>query len=116
MKRPNKYRNQPVVVDGIRFASTGEARRYAELRLMERAGKIHVLARQVVFRLPKIDPKGIKYIADFVYFEDSGPHVIEDYKGVMTEAFRVKWAWMQQEYPDYDYRIVRAGRARRAAA
>jgi hypothetical protein len=40
VKIANKYRAQPVVIDGIRFASKKEGARYLELKLLERAGKI----------------------------------------------------------------------------
>ena len=34
----NKYKNKKVKVDGINFASMKEARRYKELKLLERSG------------------------------------------------------------------------------
>lgn len=37
---PHKYHAKPTTVDGIRFASKAEARRYSELRLLEKAGEI----------------------------------------------------------------------------
>ena len=36
----SKYHAQPVEIDGVRFDSQKEARRYSELRLLERAGEI----------------------------------------------------------------------------
>lgn len=47
----SKYHNQTVTVDGITFASIKEYRRYRELCLMERAGEIDNLERQVKFEL-----------------------------------------------------------------
>lgn len=35
--KPSKYRNQPTEINGIRFASKKEARRYQDLKLLERA-------------------------------------------------------------------------------
>ena len=49
-QRP-KYRAVPTVIDGIRFASKAEARRYGELRLLEQAGEIRDLVRQPRFAL-----------------------------------------------------------------
>ncbi len=40
MSKYNKYHAQKVEFDGKRFDSRREARRYAELRLLERAGEI----------------------------------------------------------------------------
>lgn len=41
-----KYHNQPVVVNGIKFDSRREARRYQELQLLLRAGEITQLQLQ----------------------------------------------------------------------
>jgi hypothetical protein len=38
--KPNKYGNQPVTVDGIRFPSKKEARYYEQLKLRQHAGDI----------------------------------------------------------------------------
>ena len=46
-----KYKNVPTIVDGIRFDSKKEANRDAELRLLQRAGHITNLQRQVPFDL-----------------------------------------------------------------
>lgn len=43
----NKYRNNKVEYDGIIFDSKKEAKRYAELKLLERTGRIKELRRQV---------------------------------------------------------------------
>jgi len=90
-----KYRNRKTEVDGITFDSLREARRYAELCLMERAGQISDLQRQVVFELaPSVRIHGrkrpsLRYVADFVYME-RGEQVVEDVKGVITEGYRIK--------------------------
>lgn len=47
----SKYRAKPTTVDGIRFASQKEARRYSELKLLERAGKIGGLLLQPSYDL-----------------------------------------------------------------
>lgn len=71
----NKYRNNKVEYDGIIFDSKKEAKRYAELKLLERTGRIKELRRQVPFTLiPRINDqngkciqRACKYYADFVY-------------------------------------------------
>lgn len=91
----SKYHATKVVVDGITFDSKREAKRYQELRLMERAGKIRGLRRQVKYELvPAFDVDGkhyraITWIADFVYVED-GEEVAEDVKGYRTDVYRIK--------------------------
>jgi len=45
----NKYHNQPVTIDGIRFASKREGKRYSELKLLEQAGSITDLKLQPRF-------------------------------------------------------------------
>lgn len=94
----NKYNAKKVVVNGIVFDSKKEERRYKELVLLERAGKINGLRRQVEFTLipayyepDTVGPRGgikkgkviereCSYVADFVYVEDGKVHV-EDVKG-----------------------------------
>ena len=96
MKR-QKYGNSKVTIDGIRFDSKREAQRWQELRLMERAGRITDLRRQVKFVLipsqrgedGKVIEKQVAYIADFVYLKD-GRTVVEDSKGYRTEVYRLK--------------------------
>ena len=103
MRRPTKYRNQPVVVDGVRFASKAEAARDAELQLLQRAGKIADLKRQPKFPLIVNGEKIGTYIADWQYREAVGfrsaINVVEDKKGVQTPAFRLKWKLAQALYP-----------------
>ena len=88
----SKYRNVKTTLDGITFDSVKEAKRYAELRLLERAGQIFNLQRQVTFVLiPKQvrDGKTIErpvvYKADFVYTEN-GQEVVEDVKSTATKT------------------------------
>ncbi len=109
--RKNKCANEKVLLDGIFFASKKEARRYAELRLLERGHVISDLRWQVHFEIiPKqMDPTNKKvlerkceYIADFVYKDKDGNFVVEDAKGVKTgatyELFVVKRKLMLQMY------------------
>ena len=92
----SKYGNKRVTVDGIRFDSIREANRWQELRLMERAGVVRDLQRQVPFELIPAQRVGgrqlkpIRYIADFSYLDERGNRVIEDAKGVQTPVYRIK--------------------------
>lgn len=88
----NKYRAKKVITDsGEKFDSQGEYKRYLDLVLLEKAGKISNLRRQVKYELiPKVDKqREISWIADFVYDMDA-KEVIEDFKGFRTEVFKLK--------------------------
>lgn len=118
--RRSKYGNRKTVVDGITFDSQKEAQRYRELLLLERAGKISYLDRQTKFTLipaqrepstetykrgcnkgkpkpGKLLEKECSYIADFAYFQDD-KYVVEDTKGVRTEAYKIKRKLMLERY------------------
>ncbi|MEE1050200.1 MAG: DUF1064 domain-containing protein [Clostridia bacterium] len=89
----NKYSNTKITIDGVTYDSKKEARRHRELLLLERAGKITNLERQVKFELiPKQDgERACTYVADFVYTNvDTGERVVEDTKGFKTEVYRIK--------------------------
>lgn len=107
----NKYRNKKVIVDNIRFDSNLEANRYKELMLLQRAKEISNLRLQVPFVLQESFKKNgktyqaIKYIADFVY-EEKGQTVVEDTKGVKTEAFKIKQKLFEYKYPDLSLKII----------
>lgn len=93
----NKYRNIRTEVDGVSFHSKKEASRWRELKLLERAGHIFNLKRQVPYGL---DVEGIhitRYIADFVYVEN-GTEVVEDAKGIRTPVYRLKKKLMYAIY------------------
>ena len=88
----NKYHAKKVTVDGIVFDSKTEAHRYCQLRMMESAGLITDLQRQVCFQLiPKQDgERSCQYIADFVYRDKGGKTVVEDVKGYRTDTYKIK--------------------------
>lgn len=88
-KRPPKYRNHKQVVGGIRFDSKREARRWAVLQLLKKAGQITELRRQVAFTIEVNGHHICRYIADFVYHRD-GRLVVEDAKGHRTAAYKLK--------------------------
>ena len=106
----NKYKAIKTTVNGIEFDSRKEARRYQDLMLLQRAGVIKKLERQVKFVLiptqyettirygkkgqrlkdkQKLLEKECSYIADFVY-EENGKRIVEDTKGVKTKDYIIK--------------------------
>lgn len=94
----SKYRAIPVVHDGIRFASTKEGKRYLELKMLERAGKIWNLELQPKFDLTINGVKVGRYVGDFSYF-DKTERVIEDSKGFRTPTYRLKKRVFEALYP-----------------
>lgn len=88
----NKYGARKVTApDGQVFDSVKEYHRWGMLRLLERAGRISDLKRQVSYELiPKQKgERACNYVADFTYMED-GKLVVEDCKGFRTPEYRLK--------------------------
>ena len=103
----SKYHSRKITVNGETFDSKKEYLRYQELKLLERAGKISDLQRQVKFVLipAQREPDttgsrgGVKkgkvielecsYIADFVYWDEGG-QIVEDTKGFKTKDYLIK--------------------------
>lgn len=99
MKSRSKYRNQPITVDGIRFDSKAEARRYAELKLLEKAGEIAGLELQPRYALHSYGGEKVgAYVADFRYVVPGNGTVVEDVKGAETQLFKWKRRHFEAEY------------------
>lgn len=108
----SKYGSRKITIDGVTFDSKKEAARYQQLKLLEHAGKIGELRRQVEFELipaqfehpnsftksgrGKCIERKCSYIADFVYkvpiLEGGEPciPVVEDTKGYKTPEYIIK--------------------------
>jgi len=68
--KPNKHKAIPRVVDGVKFASGLEAQLWVDYRLLEKAGQIRNLRRQVRFSLFANGGEHIgTYKADMVFEE-----------------------------------------------
>ena len=104
----SKYGNRKTPVDGILFDSTAEGLRYSELRLLERAGQITGLNRQVKYELvPKqADERAVTYTVDFDYYE-GGRHVVEDVKGKATQQYVIRRKLFKAKYPDIEFREIK---------
>ena len=100
----NKYgANKVTATTGETFDSQKEYHRWCELKLLERAGKISDLQRQVKYELlpaiyeyyerysektgkrlkdgQRLIEHEVSYVADFVYKDEQGKTVVEDVKG-----------------------------------
>ena len=109
----SKYRNKKVKVDGHTFDSQKEARRYKELKLMERAGAIKDLEIQPAFELiPTIRTetetlRKTVYKADFRYVDTkTGGVVVEDVKGFKTDVYKLKKKMLLHKYEGIDFREI----------
>lgn len=87
----SKYRSVKTEVDGITFDSKVEARRYGQLKLLERQGQIRNLTLQPEFDLIVNGVRICRYRGDFQYeVEDQSRPIVEDVKGYKTAVFRLK--------------------------
>ena len=101
-----KYGNKKTVIDSREFDSKKEARRYSELKMMEKAGMISGLECQKTFELipNQRDENGkavrsCEYIADFVYIDTkTGRRIVEDVKGMKTKDYIIKKKLMLKVY------------------
>lgn len=110
--KSSKYNAKKVEIDGIRFDSVKESRRFLELRAMQEAEVISDLRRQVKYVLipaqrepetvgkrggkikGKLLERECSYVADFVYKDAQGNTIVEDVKGYRGggayEIFKIK--------------------------
>jgi hypothetical protein len=93
--RRSKYNAVPTDVDGIRFDSKREAAFYRELMTRQSAGDLKYFLRQIPFHLPG----GVKYVCDFVVFENDGRVRFIDVKGVRTKTYVAKKKIVEALYP-----------------
>ena len=103
--KQNKFKNQKIEFNGMIFDSKKEYSRYMELKLLEQAGIIKNLKRQVKYVLiptqyeiqsetlkngkikenKKVIERECLYIADFVY-EENDKTIVEDVKSEITKT------------------------------
>lgn len=112
----HKFNAVRTEVDGVKFASKAEAKRYGELKMLEKAGRIEALELQPKFPLVTQLTTGTwkgagkavagkfpvigKYVADFKYFRLEAPTgwIVEDVKGFKTELYRWKKRHVEAQY------------------
>lgn len=111
-QKKHKYNAKPLEFEGFRFDSKKELKRYLELKMLEKAGKIKDLQLQPVFLLQegfkrKITHRAITYRADFEYIDEKGNRVVEDVKGVETPVFKIKKKLFLKKYRDVIFRVLK---------
>lgn len=103
--KPHKYRAKPVKcpIDGY-FASTKEFNDWQRLKLLQQAGEIAELKRQVKFPLNGVaGDKVCDYVADATFTENGKP-VAFDSKGMATDVYKIKRKLFLQQYPRWEHR------------
>jgi len=118
----SKYKAVKTTIDGVTFDSKKEAKRYTELRLLEKAGHITHLELQPEYQITINGAKICKYKADFRYFTvrqenneqyynskgewqtptmtgDKEGQIVEDVKGFKTPIYRLKKKLVEACYP-----------------
>ncbi len=119
----NKFGAKRVKVDGIWFDSKGEAARYSELKLEERAGDVRNIKTQVAIPLIAFSMYAVggeevgHYKADYTYERRNSRGdwfpVVEDFKGEPTaakETYRFKRRMFRA---NYGFDITETKRSRR---
>lgn len=109
MRTTSKYHNIKSIYNGVVYDSRKEAKRAYELYILQRAGHVQNVQRQVTFELQPayITADGrkiqaIKYKADFVY-ETEGQKIVEDVKGMRTDTYKLKRKMFEYKYPEYKF-------------
>jgi len=118
----SKYKAVKTTIDGITFDSKREAKRYTELKLLEKAGHITHLELQPEYQITINGAKICKYKADFRYFTVRAENnersynskgewqtptmtgqkegqIVEDVKGFKTPIYRLKKKLVEASYP-----------------
>ena len=118
----SKYKAVKTEVDGITFDSKKEAKRYSELKILEKAGHITHLELQPVYSIDINGRHICNYLGDFRYFtvrdpnrgtfknekgelqtatmtQDPEGQVLEDCKGFRTDIYKLKKKLVEALYP-----------------
>ena len=110
----NKYKNKKTTINGIKFDSKLEAKRFTELKLLEKSGLIEDLKLQPSFQLiPTFKKNGTtfrktSYKADFQYYDKEKERtIIEDTKGFKTKEYIIKKKLFEYKYPELTIKEVK---------
>lgn len=103
--KPSKYRNIVTEVDGFKFDSKAEARRYMMLKDMQSKGEIIGFGMQPSFKVSR----EVRYVPDFIVHGRNGETWVEDVKSPATAAnstFVVKAKLFREKYPWMELRLI----------
>jgi hypothetical protein len=103
-KKKNKYRNQKVEIDGIKFDSKKEANYYSDLVIKKNAGLIADFERQVCFDIIVNNIQIAKYFLDFKVINLDGTIHYYDVKG----KDKVSGKWIKSDVFALKKKLVEA--------
>lgn len=103
----NKYHAKKEIIDGITFMSKMEAKRYIDLKMMQKGKIIEGLICQPKFKAIINGTKICDIILDFQYFDkEKNTLVYEDVKGFDTPISKLKRKLLKALYPNVDVLLV----------
>ena len=91
----HKFNAVRTELDGFKFASKKEGKRYEELKILQTNGDVIFFLRQIPFYLAP----GTKYVCDFQVFWKDGTVTFEDVKGYKTSEYKTKKKMVEYKYP-----------------
>jgi hypothetical protein len=95
----HKFGAKRTTIDDINFSSKKEAKRYLQLKKLEKAGEVVFFLRQIPFFLSEKKNAKVKYICDFQIFWSDGTVTFEDVKGMRTTEYVTKKKLVEAKYP-----------------
>ena len=104
MPDESKYHNTFTEVDGIKFHSQAEAKRYCELKILKQSGEIKDFRRQVPYKLGG----KVNYVIDFEIKHNDGRIEVEEVKGFWTAAAKIKVRLFRERYPEIKLTVIGA--------
>lgn len=107
----NKFNARKVELDGHVFDSRAEAKRYGELKWLERARDIKALSVHPTYPLTVNGVTIGSVTLDFAYYE-GGRRVCEDVKGTITEAASLRLRLFRALNPEIEVRIHKRGQSK----
>lgn len=104
--KPNKYKNKNCEIDGIKFKSLAEGRRYSELKILKKKGEIKDFGYETK---TFVTVAKIKYTPDFEIENLDGTKEYEEIKGKWTEAARIRVKLFIHVYPEIKLTVIIKG-------
>jgi hypothetical protein len=102
-----KYNNRPCICNqGHKHDSRGEAVYCDNLALLKRAGEIKDYEIQKRFPLLVDGKKVCTHIADFLVTGKDGVACVHEYKGMVTQTWRIKHKLFLACYPNVPYKVI----------
>lgn len=106
--RTRKYNNHPTKIDGWKFDSKSEAKRYLELKLLKESGEVIGFDVHPSFALTPT----VRYVGDFLVYYEDGRIEVEDVKAIETQAFKIKKRLFNESHPLAPLTIIDVRRRR----